>query len=130
MPAARHLPGVSRSGDHAMTRMTLTTWGQRRDLRPDPLPALRAAVVPLLRGAFMTRSAVVLLVAAMAVPVQSSPAAQAPDGAGLAGRWAIDQARSQFPAEVGFSVDWLAPGVGAEAGGRGGRGSPATLPTG
>jgi len=78
----------------------------------------------------MTRSAVALLVVAMAGAVQSSAAAQTPDAAGLAGRWAINRTLSQFPAEVGFAVDWIPPG-GLDPGGRGGRAAaPAVTPGG
>ena len=48
--------------------------------------------------------------------------AQAPDAASLAGRWALNRTLSQFPSEVGFPVDWVAPdAVEPGAGGRGGR---------
>jgi len=69
----------------------------------------------------MRRSAVALLVVALAAAVHPSVAAQAPDAASIAGRWAIDPAQSQFPSEVGFPIDWVAPDV-VDPGGRGGRG--------
>ena len=71
----------------------------------------------------MTRSAVLVVVGAIAVAGVSPAAAQAPEAAGLAGRWAMNRTLSQFPPEVGFSVDWLAPGAGLDPTGRGGRGS-------
>jgi len=70
----------------------------------------------------MTRSAVALIVVAVASAVHPSILAQAPDAASLAGRWALNRTLSQFPSEVGFPVDWVAPdAVEPGAGGRGGR---------
>src|SRR5690349_17040284 len=75
----------------------------------------------------MTRSVMALVVVAVAAAVHPSVAAQAPDAASLAGRWALDRSLSQFPSEVGFPVDWVAPDA-VEPGGSGGRGGrrPAT----
>jgi len=67
--------------------------------------------------------AVLFVVAAISAAGVSSAAAQAPDAAGLAGRWAMNRTLSQFPPEVGFWVDWLAPGADLDPTGRGGRGS-------
>ena len=79
----------------------------------------------------MTRSVMTaVLVAVITAAMHSSAPAQPADPAGLAGRWGMNRTLSQFPTEVGFSVDWIAPGVGADAAGRGGGRTPDVLPTG
>src|SRR4051794_20310277 len=92
----RHASGAPPSGGGS--------WGRYR-------PAFRRfagapPVVPLIQGACMTRSAVALVVVALAAALHPSIAAQSPDAPSIAGRWAINRTQSQFPSEVGFAVEW------------------------
>src|SRR5262245_15279538 len=78
----------------------------------------------------MSRSIVttaLLWIATVGVSGAAGPRAQ--DASDLTGRWALNRELSQFPHEIGFSVDWLSPGAAgsdSSGGGRGRRGSGGT----
>lgn len=76
----------------------------------------------------MTRWGVRAILVLAALSTAGGDLAAAQDPTGLAGRWALNQELSQFPREIGFSVDWMA-GAGspsAAGGGSPGGGSPRT----
>ncbi len=62
----------------------------------------------------MCRAVVAALVLAM-VGVCTSAEAAAAGPSGLAGRWTIDRAASEFPREIGFSAAWMTSGGESEA---------------
>ena len=65
-------------------------------------------------------SPMVLLLAAFVVTAPGRGAVAALEEPSLAGSWTLNRALSQFPREVGFGMDMVAPG-GARSGDRGGR---------
>src|SRR5947209_7848803 len=77
----------------------------------------------------MARSATPLVLAVLVSAAISYPrSGSAQNGSDLSGQWTLNRELSEFPREIGFGADWLAPARSAAdppstGGGRGHRGS-------